>query len=224
MADSTIAALTALSVLDGNELLYAVDDPSGTPLDRKVTANQLREGLLPPGLFSLGGGTANGYLGPPPGSTVGAAAQLADRLYQHLICVPSDMTLTELSIDVTVAAAGNARLGIYNCRSHSNGLPGTLILDAGTVSVNVTNTLQRITGLSQFLKRGWYSVAYVCDVTPTVIRINNGQGGWLPYGSGVTSSGGAIRTFSYAALPADESAQSYQSDNATAIFAKGTFA
>lgn len=41
MADSTLAALTAATSLDGDELLYLVDDPSGTPADRKVTAKLL---------------------------------------------------------------------------------------------------------------------------------------------------------------------------------------
>lgn len=41
MADSTLAGLTAATALDGDELLYLVDDPSGTPADRKVTAKLL---------------------------------------------------------------------------------------------------------------------------------------------------------------------------------------
>lgn len=37
MADSTVAALTSVAAIDGNEVMYLVDDPAGTPLDRKVT-------------------------------------------------------------------------------------------------------------------------------------------------------------------------------------------
>lgn len=41
MADSKVADLTAVTTLDGDELLYIVDSPSGTPADRKVTAKVL---------------------------------------------------------------------------------------------------------------------------------------------------------------------------------------
>lgn len=42
MADSTVAAMTGVAKIDGDELLYGVDDPAGTPLDRKFTANAVR--------------------------------------------------------------------------------------------------------------------------------------------------------------------------------------
>lgn len=38
MADATLASLTATTVLSNGDLLYAVRDPAGTPLDRKITA------------------------------------------------------------------------------------------------------------------------------------------------------------------------------------------
>lgn len=41
MADSKLADLTAVTALAGDELLYVVDDPGGTPLDRKVTVSNL---------------------------------------------------------------------------------------------------------------------------------------------------------------------------------------
>lgn len=41
MADSKLADLTALAAIAGDELLYVVDDPAGTPLDRKVTIADL---------------------------------------------------------------------------------------------------------------------------------------------------------------------------------------
>jgi hypothetical protein len=42
MADSKLADLTAITSLGGDELLYVVDDPAGTPVDRKVTVADLR--------------------------------------------------------------------------------------------------------------------------------------------------------------------------------------
>lgn len=37
MADATLASLTATTALSNGDLLYAVRDPGGTPLDRKIT-------------------------------------------------------------------------------------------------------------------------------------------------------------------------------------------
>lgn len=208
MADSTVAALTALATLNGDELLYCVDDPAGTPLNRKVTASALRNGLQVPNYMDVSGV----YIGPPYTTTpLAANALVAGRLYSHLVEIPQDMTVTNIGINVTVAAVGNARLGIYNTRGPGDALPGTLILDAGTVSVNVTNTFQEITGLSQVLRRGWYALAGVTDVTPTVTRIpaSGPSTSYAPSGTAVGGIGGAYRAFAYAALPADETAETY---------------
>lgn len=43
MADTKATALTALTALTGDDLLYAVDDVAGTPVSRKVTAAVVRE-------------------------------------------------------------------------------------------------------------------------------------------------------------------------------------
>lgn len=43
MADAKATALTALTALTGDDLLYAVDDVAGTPASRKVTAAVVRE-------------------------------------------------------------------------------------------------------------------------------------------------------------------------------------
>lgn len=43
MADSKATALTALTTLTGDDLLYAVDDVAGTPASRKVTAAVVRD-------------------------------------------------------------------------------------------------------------------------------------------------------------------------------------
>lgn len=42
MSDSTVSALTEITTLSGDELVYVVEDPAGTPLDRKVTATNLK--------------------------------------------------------------------------------------------------------------------------------------------------------------------------------------
>jgi hypothetical protein len=42
MADTQVKNETTLATTDGDEVIYIVDDPGGTPLDRKVTAKALR--------------------------------------------------------------------------------------------------------------------------------------------------------------------------------------
>lgn len=61
MADSNLPALTAVAALDGTELLYLVDDPAGTPLDRKVTLATLRTwmGLAPAGANNAAASTTS---------------------------------------------------------------------------------------------------------------------------------------------------------------------
>ena len=194
-----------------------LSDMSGLPQGRTV------EPLLPPGMIKVQGGTNGGYLGPPPGQTVTGGSQAANTLFSVYFMIPDDFLLTELAINVTVAGAGNARLGIYACRSINDGLPGKLLLDAGTVSVNVTNTLVRLTGLSLRLKRGWYCAAYVADVACTVVRTNGGQFGWTPFGAGAVAIEGVSRAFTYAQLPVDETYAVYGTNNPTAVFAKGDF-
>lgn len=43
MADSKLTALTALTTVTGDDLLYVVDDPAGTPTSKKATAAVVRE-------------------------------------------------------------------------------------------------------------------------------------------------------------------------------------
>jgi len=174
-------------------------------------------------MIKMTGGTNGVYLGPPLGTTLAAASQAANTLFSVCFMIPDDFLLTELAINVTVAGAGNARLGIYACRSINDGLPGKLLLDAGVVSVNVTNTLVRLTGLSLRLKRGWYCAAYVADVACTVFRTSTGQFGWQPFGSGVTAVSGVSRAFTYEELPVDETYATYGNNNSTAVFVKGDF-
>ena len=47
MADKKITELTALTTLSNDDLLVVVDDPSGTPVTKKITAANLKNGLAP---------------------------------------------------------------------------------------------------------------------------------------------------------------------------------
>ena len=61
----------------------------------------------------------------------------------------------------TITGTSTVRLGIYN---NSNKQPTTVLLDAGTVSVNATSTIFSIT-INQILNPGWYWLAHVVNST-----------------------------------------------------------
>lgn len=61
----------------------------------------------------------------------------------------------------TITGTSTVRLGIYN---NSNKQPTTVLLDAGTVSVNATSTIYSIT-INQTLNPGWYWLAHVVNST-----------------------------------------------------------
>lgn len=61
----------------------------------------------------------------------------------------------------SITGTSTVRLGIYN---NSNKQPTTVLLDAGTVSVNATSTIFSIT-INQTLNPGWYWLAHVVNST-----------------------------------------------------------
>jgi hypothetical protein len=92
---------------------------------------------------------AHGYVAAAPGASV---------LALYPIFVAEQMTAIRIGVYVTQAAGGTIRLGIWNW---SNGLPGTLILDAGTVMADV-NSFREVT-INQVLEPGYYWVGYTCS-------------------------------------------------------------
>lgn len=55
MADSKLTALTELTSVTADDLLYVVNDPSGTPVSRKCTVNTLLNGIAGSNLLINGG-------------------------------------------------------------------------------------------------------------------------------------------------------------------------
>lgn len=79
--------------------------------------------------------------------------------------VPVTTTFTKIAVRVTTGAVGtHVDLGIY---ANNNGIPGTLILDAGPVATATSSTTASIT-ISQTLQPGWYWPACWCDGAPTL--------------------------------------------------------
>lgn len=134
----------------------------------------------------------------------------ANTLYFMPFVAGSPGTATRIGIEISTGAAGNARLGIYN--NHlTKAQPSTLVLDAGTIVTTSTGFLE--IAISQALAAGRYWLAFVSNAGPGV-RALSGTGVAWPMVDGLTTTRAVspTRAFTYAALPSDESAQSYTWD------------
>jgi hypothetical protein len=140
MADSELADLTAATTLADDDLFYAVRDPAGTPVDRKITVANTRTALgvgydapiLASGWYVSWGGLASN----------GESSAIPDTINYFLrFPVSRACTLDRIGLEITVAEAATVvRLGIYG---DTNGKPGTLILDAGTIDSSGTGFLTK---------------------------------------------------------------------------------
>lgn len=120
------------------------------------------------------------------------------------------ITIDRMGIGVTTLAAGEvARIGIYTATLGSDGLaPGTLILDAGTVSVASTGDKEAT--VSKTLGPGWYFTARVDEsTTPRYNGIDDAQAVSLP----VTGDENAFAPTQNVALKTDANAGADWSNN-----------
>lgn len=149
------------------------------------------------------------YHGPAGGPWNNDTTQVQNRLHVMPFFNGLAGTVTKIGVKVTTAvASSHARLGIYNNDATRN-LPGTLLLDAGVVNCNsaveVTNTISQALAANT-----WYWLACVLDLTGLSLTMwysnvaGFGISSLLP-----TGNLQIYRAFTYAALPADESAQAY---------------
>lgn len=140
------------------------------------------------------------------------AATTADTLTQDLLCaIPfplhSSGTVTRIGTNIQATGSGSLRLGIYNS---SGGQPGTLVLDAGTVSTGTTGD-KEIT-ISQALTAGPYFFAFLGSSTTGSVRCYSATSVVNVFGTDTSTTHGSWMwrsSVTYGALPADESAQSY---------------
>ena len=158
----------------------------------------------PPGHSPAFGALSSGALrGAQLGlSAIGNAAMVANRLYLIKVHFEKARTLTGLGLRVnTAGGAGTVcRLGIYEMSE--DGLPTTLLLDAGTVATDSTGH-KEIT-ISQAVANRPYYVAALFEGTPSC---NSGATN-LPLLGFTASSAAAVaylyRAFTFGTLPSDE--------------------
>jgi len=131
-------------------------------------------------------------IGTRPGGATGTVLDAANRLFAMPFPIAVDRTADRIVCNVTVQAGQKIRMGIY-----SNGVnmaPGTLLLDAGEVTLSGIGEIA-IT-IDQALPKGLYWVALVSDGTPAIREVNTNC---LPLpGSGTN---GVYVAHTYGALP-----------------------
>jgi hypothetical protein len=150
------------------------------------------------------------------GATVLPSATTAAVSANAFYCQPISVvgTINRIGIEVTTGSAGLCRLGLY---TNLNGLPGSLVLDAGTV--DTTNIAVVEATIADMVMRGdWFWMGAVFNATPTV-RVGT-VGAAMLGGANTTSAGARCLTgaFAYAALPATAPTISGVSSVGPAIF------
>ena len=114
-----------------------------------------------------------------------------NRLFAYPVFIQESITLDRIATEcvTTAVASTTVRMGIYS--ADADGLPSTLVLDAGTVSTATTG-LKAIT-ISQTLSAGLYFFAYVWQggASSPTMRVTSRQGGlWTPVASTTQQSDG----------------------------------
>lgn len=103
--------------------------------------------------------------------STGAAVNNVQRFVPVYVPNIAGVTVTSIGIEITTpGTVWSTRLGIYNCTSQ--GLPGTLELDAGTISTTATTGpvgYQQIV-ISKFLRQGWHFLSSV-NVATTLPQV-----------------------------------------------------
>jgi hypothetical protein len=114
------------------------------------------------------------------GGTLTTSNYVQNRLYCYPLFIQETITIDRLSVEVTTLQASTTwRIGIYT--PDSNGVPSTLLLDAGTVDSS-SGGLKTIT-VSQTLTAGLYYIAGVWQggsTSPGLRAYGNTSGNWAP--------------------------------------------
>ncbi len=149
--------------IQGNAVL------AGVPLDGQVlqwvnAAAQFQAKTLA-AAANYGPGFVAGRFYTTPGITgLLQFAITANTLYAVPFFVPVSTTFTKIGVQIPNAGGGgNIELGIYN---NNNGIPGTLLLDAGSVAVGAGGAVT--IAINQILTPGWYWLAVAGSSTPQI--------------------------------------------------------
>lgn len=92
------------------------------------------------------------------------------------IWFPAGLALDRIGIEVTTVGTAGAifRLGIYN---DTNGYPGTLLAEYGTVDCATAIGVQQLTISQTIPSSGWYWLGGAVQVATSTLRVVNGPAG-----------------------------------------------
>jgi hypothetical protein len=158
MADSELTDLTEATTLATTDLLYAVVDPAGTPLDRKATVATLGVAAAPS--FYAPAVSSRWYR--PTAHLGGAnAAQTLNLMYARPIRLGAG-TINRIAAHVaaTVTASEVCRLGIYTNDATTN-RPSALVVDGGTIDLSASGNQGKAVTVSTAITAGVYWLAAV---------------------------------------------------------------
>lgn len=138
-------------------------------------------------------------------TATGASVRDPNTIFAFPFPVELDESFDAIVVEVTTAAVAGSlcRLGIYNNGSGRDPVPGSLLLDAGTISID-SNAVRSI-AISVTLHRGLYWLAFVSNTSATYRRVGDSIGTILGFpttiGSGSVISTSYSDAFAFAALP-----------------------
>lgn len=103
-------------------------------------------------VFSFPSGT---YFYPAGSANTGTSTHVNNQFRATPAYIPQAITITKIGAEVTAAGNSGAvlRLGIY---ADNNGLPGSLVLDAGTIAADAVGVGEITLGTPLTLQPGWY--------------------------------------------------------------------
>ncbi|KKM21598.1 hypothetical protein LCGC14_1633810 [marine sediment metagenome] len=176
---------TTCTIVGGGSGYDTIEDED-TPLTQRTVLNFTGAGVIcadDAGVQTTCTITGGGSGGAPPlaqlgltsswsipgwySNAFGTAAIIDGFVLYFPIYVAVDTTFVRIGTRVASGSgSGTARLGIYNW---NNGLPGTLLLDAGTVDLSTTGNKEIV--INQTLTQGYYFTAFVATVGTSTIQV-----------------------------------------------------
>ena len=155
------------------------------------------------------------YASPAINTNVTTFAPAANVMYAVPFYVSKTTVFTRIGVEVTVAVAGSARLGIY---TNLDNAPSALVLDAGEFSHAGTGNAE-IT-ISQPLSPGWYWLVLASDATSWSLRGGSSLSNTYVIGKNAIedTNNRVSAAFTYGVLPAAAPAVSVSSATAPNIW------
>lgn len=139
MADKKVSELAALTLPVGEDLLLIVDDPSGTPVSKKVTLNSF-----------FGSVAANTTMNGTLTATANVTVSGSNTTFTSNVNIGSSSQLKVDSGVVTLGAKSTITSNNATTQLGGGGLQGSLFWDENYLYVATSNTVIKRVALSTF--------------------------------------------------------------------------